>query len=114
MFSGLRTLARYEEDIKLLGQARGSVLQQQQAEQQQKQQQFQVQLQQALQAERNHWSSRLQAANDEWRRKLEDERRLSDAKIQQAQHLRVHGSLSICTAEVMSMHIACDLDFLSV
>ncbi|KAL8447950.1 hypothetical protein Emag_004148 [Eimeria magna] len=83
-----QTLARYEEDVKLLGQARGSVLQQQQLEQQQQQQQQQLQLQQALQAERDHWSARLQAVNDEWRRRLEDDRRAAEAKLQQAQQAR--------------------------
>ncbi|KAL8443326.1 hypothetical protein Emed_006909 [Eimeria media] len=83
-----QTLARYEEDVKLLGQARGSVLQQQQLEQQQQQQQLQLQLQQALQAERDHWSARLQAANDEWRRRLEDDRRAAEAKLQHAQQAR--------------------------
>ncbi|KAL8438051.1 hypothetical protein ACSSS7_000510 [Eimeria intestinalis] len=83
-----QTLARYEEDVKLLGQARGSVLQQQQLEQQQQQQQLQLQLRQALQAERDHWSARLQAANDEWRRRLEDDRRAAEAKLQQVQQAR--------------------------
>ncbi|KAL8273974.1 hypothetical protein Esti_002063 [Eimeria stiedai] len=83
-----QTLARYEEDVKLLGQARGSVLQQQQLEQQQQQQHLQLQLQQAVQAERDHWSARLQAANDEWRRRLEDDRRAAEAKLQQAQQAR--------------------------
>lgn len=86
---------RYEEDMKLLGQARGSVLQQQHIEQHKQQQQLQLQLQQALQAERDHWSARFQATNDEWRRKLEDERRLAEAKIEQAQQLRVRVDLLV-------------------
>ena len=64
------------------------MLQQQQVEQQQ-QQQVQLQLQQALQAERDHWATRLQATNDEWRRKLEDERRLAEINLQQAQQFKV-------------------------
>ncbi|CDJ60452.1 hypothetical protein, conserved [Eimeria maxima] len=80
-----QTLARYEEDVRLLGQARGCVLQQQQLEQQQQHEQQQLQLQQALQAERDHWSARLQAANDEWRRRLQDEQRQAEAKLQQQQ-----------------------------
>ncbi|XP_026191077.1 trichohyalin-like [Cyclospora cayetanensis] len=83
-----QTLARYEEDVKLLGRARGSVLQQQQVEQQQQQQQLQLQMQQALHFEREHWSARLRAANDEWRKKLEDERREAEAKLLQAQQLK--------------------------
>ena len=65
------------------------MLQQQQVEHRQHQQQFQLQLQQALQAERDHWAARLQATNDEWRRKIEDERREAETKLQHAQQLRV-------------------------
>ncbi|CDJ42678.1 hypothetical protein, conserved [Eimeria tenella] len=84
-----QTLACYEEDVRLLGEVRGSVLQAQEQQQQEQQKLLQQQLQHALQAERDHWSARLKAIQDEWSRKLEDERRQAQTRLHQAQQNRV-------------------------